>query len=233
MIMMEPIPKSTNDAMVDVVVDAVLFTVDDESLKVLLITRERDPFKGIRALPGVFVHNGETLAAAALRALKTKVCAGYIITAPYMEQLYTFGDPGRDPRGRIISVTYLCIARIESIPVLVPGAGWFAVNELPLLAFDHDAIVRYAIQRLRWKIEYSTAAFALLSLEFTIANIQAIYEAILGQKFDTANFRKRILARNILTETGSVEVISDEHRVHRPAKLYFLDKKVGDIISIF
>jgi 8-oxo-dGTP diphosphatase len=215
-----------------IAVDALLFTVDAGKLKVLLIVRDHDPFAGSRAIPGVFVHENERLEDAAARVLRDK---GGITSIPYMEQLYTFGDPGRDPRGRVISVAYFSLASIENVHVTetTSRAGWIDMNDLPPLAFDHAGVLRYALQRLRWKIEYSTVAFALLPGEFTIANIQSIYEAILGRKLDSGNFWRRIIARDMLVETGRVESIPDSRRTHRPGKLYRLGREIGEIVPIF
>ncbi len=199
-----------------VTVDIVLFTFTEGELRVLLIKRRRDPFAGHWALPGGFVNENEPLEQAAARELQEETG----IQGIYLEQLYTFGDPGRDPRGWVISVAYFGIVSADQARRVHAGddagdAFWFNVYHLPPLAFDHERIIRYALQRLRYKLEYTGLGFLLLPESFTLSQLQAVYEVVLQEKLDKRNFRKKILNMNILEETGQLR-----HGDHRPAKLY-------------
>ena len=216
----------------DVAVDTVIFTIDAGTLKVLLIVRDHDPFTGMHAIPGAFVLINERLDEAASRVLRDK---GGMARISYMEQLYTFGEPNRDPRGRVIGISYLAIVNAGSVHIseTISRASWFDVNDLPPLAFDHADILKYAVQRLQWKIEYTTAAFAFLPEEFPLSSVKHVYETILGKEFNKGNFWHRMLAREMLRETGRVEDIPESRRVHRPGKLYRLNRNIGDIIPIF
>ncbi|HID35604.1 MAG TPA: NUDIX hydrolase [Anaerolineae bacterium] len=199
-----------------VTVDIVLFTFAEEALRVLLIKRKKEPFAAHWALPGGFVNENERLEDAAARELYEE--AG--VKGIYLEQLYTFGDPGRDPRGWVISVVYFGIISADQARKVHAGddagdAAWFNVYRLPPLAFDHDRIIRYALQRLRYKLEYTGLGFLLLPESFTLSQLQTVYEIVLREKLDKRNFRKKILSMNIIEETGQMR-----HGDHRPAKLY-------------
>ena len=208
-----------------ITVDVVIFTLRGNDLQVLLVQRKLPPFEGRWAIPGGFVGEAESLEAAARRELEEE--AG--VRDMYMEQLYTFGEPRRDPRGRVITVTYLALA---SSPLAVQAgtdasdARWWSVYHLPAkLAFDHDKILKYALQRLRYKLEYTAAGFQLLPPTFTLTEIQKAYETILGEPLDKRNFRRRILEAAILQEAG---MISESRG--RPAKLYrFRDDAVAEV----
>jgi 8-oxo-dGTP diphosphatase len=138
----------------------------------------------------------------------------------YLEQLYTFGEPQRDPRDRIVTVAYFALIPADA-PIRSEGgsdarqAGWFPVEELPKLAFDHSQIIAYALRRLRYKLEYSAAGFELLPEEFTLTEIQYTYEMILGEKLDKRNFRRRILEAGIIESTAHMRGGDG-----RPARLY-------------
>jgi len=216
-----------------VAVDTVAFTIVDGKLKVLLIVRDHEPFTGAYAIPGVFVGDAEPLEEAAARVLRDK--GGLANATQYIEQLYTFGLPGRDPRGRVISVSYISLVHAPNAVISgTPSrAAWFDVKEIPRLPFDHDGIVKYAIQRLKWRVEYTTAAFAFLPGEFTIASIRSAYEAILDKKFDKSNFWKKMTSIGIVEDTGRVEEMIRRDNFHRPGKLYRLTKPVGAMIDIF
>ncbi len=199
-----------------VTVDIVLFTFSPGELRVLLIKRNREPFKNHWALPGGFVNENEKLEDAAARELFEETGLKDI----YLEQLYTFGDPGRDPRGWTISVAYFAIVSTDLSNKIHAGddagdAVWFDVYHLPPLAFDHERIVRYALQRLRYKLEYTGLGFLLLPEEFTLSQLQSVYEIVLQEKLDKRNFRKKILSLDVIEETGKLR-----HGDHRPAKLY-------------
>ncbi len=210
-----------------VTVDIVIFTVQNNDLKVLLVKRDIEPFKGMWAIPGGFVKIDESLEEAAKRELQEETGLKNV----YLEQLYTFGDPQRDPRGRIITISYIALVNSENIKLKattdVSEAQWFSVKKLPLVAFDHKKILEYALKRLRWKFEYTTIAFSLLPKEFTIGQIQKIYEIIFDKKFDKRNFAKKLLSLEILEEEKIKRGVS-----HRPPMLYSLKKNIGEIVEI-
>ncbi len=199
-----------------VTVDIVIFTLRDEELKLLLIKRAGKPFKGKWALPGGFVQLDESLEDAARRELQeeTGVCG------VFLEQLYTYGSPDRDPRERVITVAYYALIPSDRIEIRAASdaeaVGWFAMDELPKLAFDHDEILTMAHERLVAKLDYSTLAFQFMPGEFTLTQLQQVYQTILQQEIDKRNFRKWILALECIEETGSVR----RDGPHRPAKLY-------------
>jgi len=205
-------------------VDVVIFTLREDDLQALLVQRKNPPFEGRWAIPGGFVEEDESLEVAARRELAEETGVRDV----YLEQLYTFGDPGRDPRGRVITVAYLAL--VPSPLTVEAGsdasdARWWSVYQLPLrLAFDHDKILSYALQRLRYKLEYTAAGFQLLPPTFTLTEIQQGYEIVLGEPLDKRNFRRRILEAGILEEAGQ----ASQGR-GRPARLYrFRDDGVAE-----
>ena len=199
-----------------VTVDVVIFSLRDSDLKVLLIRRAAPPFKGKWAIPGGYVHPDEALDAAALRELGEETG----LLDVYLEQLYTFGAPKRDPRGRVITVAYFALVS-DDVTVRAGDdaaeAAWHSVHDLPDLAFDHDEILSYALQRLRYKLEYTAVGFELLPNEFTLTELQTAYEIVLGEKLDKRNFRRRILEAGILAETSKYR---EGEGQGRPAQLY-------------
>lgn len=208
--------------------DVAIFTIRERRLKSLLVRRRGEPFQGKWALPGGFVDISENLRQCAERALAEETG----VSGVYLEQLYTFGDPQRDPRERIITVAYYAL--IPSDQIQLPAATdvaaveWFAMDELPALAFDHDKILTKAKQRLASKLDYSTLAFQFMPKEFTLSELQEVYEIILEEEVDKRNFRKWVLALESIEETG---VVRREGR-HRPAKLYRMkDPNKVDIIK--
>ncbi len=184
-----------------VTVDLVVFGYQNRKLSLLLIERGLPPFKGMWALPGGFVRENESVDEAARRELLEESGLGDV----YLEQLYTFGDPKRDPRGRVISVSYYALVKPENHRLLANTdavkARWFSVDELPPVAFDHQDIIALAHRRLRGKIRYEPIGFELLPKLFTLTQLQDIYETILGEELDKRNFRKKILSFEILKET--------------------------------
>jgi 8-oxo-dGTP diphosphatase len=202
-------------------VDCVVFGLDQTDLKVLLIQRRLEPFQHTWALPGGFVRVDETLDVAARRELAEE--AG--VTDVYLEQLYTFGELDRDPRERVVTVAYYALAKLGDHRIRAAtdamGVGWFALDDLPRLAFDHASIVAAARERLRGKVRYAPIGFELLPARFTLTQLQRLYEIVLGNELDKRNFRKKILAMDLLVETDQVE----QGVRHRAARLYRFDKK--------
>ena len=200
---------------IQMTVDIVVFTVHEHKLRVLLIKRGISPFKDQYALPGGFVLSKETLDAAAFRELREETGTEDV----YLEQLYTFGDPKRDPRGRVVTVAYYALVPAGKSPLRAgtdaASAGWFPVAELPPLAFDHGNIIDYAVTRLRNKLEYSTVGFELLPKKFTLTALQLLHEAILGIALDKRNFRRKILSSGLLAASKEMEITG-----RKPARLY-------------
>ncbi len=210
-----------------VTVDIILFTFHDGQLKVLLIRRKHPPYAGKWALPGGFVQIDEDLEDAALRELSEETNVNDI----YLEQLYTFGEPGRDPRGRVITVAYFALLSTDqAMSYQVHGATdadiamWWSVYKLPDLAFDHARVLHYALQRLRWKLEWTALGFLLLPSEFTLSELQRVYETVLNEPLDKRNFRRKMLAADVLEETGNLR-----EGDHRPAKLYRFTAKAIEL----
>jgi 8-oxo-dGTP diphosphatase len=199
-----------------VTVDMVIFTIRDQQLKLLLVRRAGEPYRGKWALPGGFVQMEEGLDEAARRELEEETG----VTGVYLEQLYTFGRPDRDPRERVITVAYYALVPSDKLQLRAAtdaeAVGWFSMDELPSLAFDHAEIVNMAHQRLVAKLDYSTIAFAFMPEKFTLSELQEVYEIILQQEMDKRNFRKWVLALEQIEET------TEERRggIHRPARLY-------------
>jgi 8-oxo-dGTP diphosphatase len=199
-----------------VTVDIVTFSLQKNHLQVLLVQRGENPFKGMWALPGGFVGIEESLEAAAARELEEETG----VQNTYLEQLYTYGDPHRDPRGRVITVAYFALIPSDA-PFRYEGgtdvsqARWFREDQLPELAFDHAEIIEYAVRRLRYKLEYSAVGFELLPESFTLSQLQYTYELILGEKLDKRNFRRRILEAGIIEATPHLKTGEG-----RPARLY-------------
>lgn len=203
-----------------VTVDCVVFGVDDEDLKVLLVQRDVAPFVGQWALPGGFVRLDESLEDAARRELAEETGLDRV----FLEQLFTFGDPGRDPRERVITVAYYALVNIRDHRVRAAtdarNAAWFAITDLPSLAFDHDRILEAARERLRGKLSYQPIGFELLPRKFTLSQLQHLYETILESPIDKRNFRRKILGTGLLRETDEIE----QDVAHRAARLYSFDE---------
>lgn len=208
-------------------VDCVVFGFDEGDLKVLLIERDAPPFAGSWALPGGFVKLDESLDDAARRELSEETG----LTKVYLEQLYTFGDPGRDPRGRVVSVSYYALVRLseEGLHASTDArqAAWFRVSALPPLAFDHAQVLAVGLARLKAKVRYQPVGFELLPPKFTLSELQHLYETVLERPLDKRNFRKKILAMDLLvplaeTQTGVA---------HRAARLYRFDAKRYELLA--
>jgi 8-oxo-dGTP diphosphatase len=227
--------RATAAADVAVAVDVAVFTVLGDALSVLLVQARNGPFAGWWALPGGRVSAGETLDQTASRELGEQTGVRDI----YLEQLYTFGSPGRDPQSHVVSVAYVALifhgGRFQNGgPLQGPGPGrkysqvvWRPVAKLPPLAYDHATVVRRAVARLRAKLEYTNLVYTLLPRSFTLGELQAMYEAILGRRLDRRNFRKKILSTGLLRPLGSVR-----RGPHRPAALHAFRRRRPMVISI-
>jgi 8-oxo-dGTP diphosphatase len=204
-------------------VDCVLFGLDfpEETLQVMLIERDLKPYAGMWAIPGGFAQKKETLAQAAMRELKEETG----IRNVYLEQLYTFGDPKRDPRGWVVSVAYYALVAPDKYTIKAATdarqAAWFPVNKLPPLAFDHSEIINMALERVRGKLSYAPIGFELLPQKFTIKQLQKLYEIVLGTQLDNRNFRKKIFSMNILRELDETQ----KGVPHRAARYYKFDER--------
>lgn len=197
---------------VAVAVDVVTFTLDDEGrlLVVLSPPRRREPYRGEWALPGRRVRDDEDLETAARAVLREFAGLG---RPRHLEQLASFGAPERDPRGRVVSVSYLALLP-QTAPLDV-GATWTRVADVPPLAFDHEEILEVGVARLRARLAYSTIAYGLLPDAFTLSELQAVYEAVLDRPLDKRNFRRRVTTLGLVTEAQG-----RRHGPHRPAQLY-------------
>ena len=201
--------------------DCVIFGFDGGELKLLLIEREKEPFKNKWSLPGGFIFIEESTEECAKRLLFEK--AG--IKNVFIEQLYTFSEVNRDPRERIISVTYYALIAKEQFEPIAGRdtikAEWFELSKLPKLAFDHNKIVKVAFERLKGKVSYQPIGFELLEDKFTLPQLQALYEAILETSIDKRNFRKKILGMGLLKALDEKE----KNVPHKAARFYSFDKK--------
>jgi 8-oxo-dGTP diphosphatase len=197
-------------------VDCVVFGLDVEGLKILLIRRGLEPFRNRWALPGGFVRIDESIDDAARRELREETGLENV----FLEQLYTFGKLGRDPRERVVTVAYYALVNLADHGVQAASdadsAAWFDVRDLPKLPFDHEELVEKALERLKGKVRYQPIGFELLRPKFTLSQLQGMYETILERRLDKRNFRKKVLLLDILEETDDLE----EDVAHRAARLY-------------
>jgi ADP-ribose pyrophosphatase YjhB (NUDIX family) len=210
-----------------VTADIVIFTIRDRKLKILLVRRAGEPYRGAWALPGGFVEPNEALDQAAARELEEETG----VTGVFLEQLYTFGEPNRDPRERVVTVAYYALIPSDRLRLQAAddaeAVGWFAMDDLPTLAFDHADIVAMAHKRLVAKLDYSTIAFAFMPAKFTLTALQEVYEIIRQEAIDKRNFRKWALSLKQIQETKEKRRVG----IHRPAKLYRL-KRPGTVAII-
>lgn len=200
----------------EITVDTVILTIKNGNLKVLLVKRDNEPFKGKWAIPGGYVRMSEDLDAAAMRVLKEKTNVDNI----YLEQLYTFGDPLRHPVSRVITCAYFALIRSEDIEVIsAENVAWHKVSDLPALAFDHKEIIQYSLKRTRERLEMCPVAYQLLNEKFTLTEMQKAYELIMGKKLDKRNFRKKVIQTEGLRELDEFSKSTSK----RPARLYTFD----------
>lgn len=216
-----PIPYSYEYPRPALTVDCVVFGLDDEELKVMLIKRALAPFAGKWALPGGFVRIDEALEEAARRELEEETGLENV----FLEQLYTFGAVDRDPRERVVSVAYYALVnrRDHSVHAATDAAdaAWFGVHDVPSLAFDHADILRVALERLRGKLRCQPIGFELLPKKFSLSQLQRLYELVLERELDKRKFRKRVLAMDLLVELDEAE----QGVAHRAARLYRFDER--------
>src|SRR6266436_3789129 len=202
-------------------VDCVVFGFDEGELKVLLIERGLEPFKGRWALPGGFVRVDETLDDAARRELEEE--AG--LKNVFLEQLYTFGEVERDPRERVVSAAYYALVKLSEHSAKAAtdaaNARWFSLARVPRLAFDHGEVLTMAVERLKGKVKYQPIGFELLPPKFTLSQLQHLYEAVLGTGLDKRNFRKKVLSFGLLLPLQETWM----HGRHRPARLFRFNTK--------
>ncbi len=206
--------------------DTVIFTVTDGRLKTLLIQMKKSPFEGFWASPGGLVQPEESIDQAANRILKEK--AG--IENVYLEQLYTFGDINRDPFGRVVSVAYFALIADKGLHLKTStdysNVAWFDIEALPKLAYDHAEIIQTAVKRLQSKLEYTNIAYSLLPKEFTLSQLQEIYEIIIQKPLDKRNFRKKILSLKLVKQLAKKKTGA----ANRPAQLFsFLSSSLQEI----
>ncbi|MCF7981956.1 MAG: NUDIX hydrolase [Pseudomonadales bacterium] len=209
-------------------VDCVVFGLDQDDLKVLLIQRGLEPFAGQWALPGGFVRIDESPEASARRELQEETGVRDV----FLEQLYTFGEPSRDPREHVISIAHYALVNLDDHEIRAATdarqAGWFAIDDVPTLAFDHGTILKMAHDRLCGKVRYQPIGFELLPDKFALRQLQNLYEKVLDRQIDKRNFRKKILSMGILQELDEVETDVS----HRAARLYRFDKgKYNDMFK--
>jgi 8-oxo-dGTP diphosphatase len=202
-------------------VDCVIFGLDDEGLKVLLIERAREPFAGQWAFPGGFIDVGETPEQAAERELEEETG----LAGVHLEQLHTFGEPDRDPREHVVSVVHYALVNVRGRRIRAADdardVGWFPVLRPPSLAFDHDKILGMAHQRLQEKGRRQPIGLELLPREFTLSQLLRLYEAILGRQLDKRRFRRRMWKTDLLVQTSQ----SETRAGGRAARLYRFDRK--------
>lgn len=209
---------------IKVAVDAIVFGYSkQDGVSVLLIQRKYEPFKNSWAIPGGFVSDNESLEEAVHRELMEETG----IEVNYLEQLYTFGEPDRDPRQRVISVAYFGLVKSAQFQQLkastdAEDARWFSIKKLPVLAFDHKQILQIAIERLRVKVRYQPIGFELLDKKFPFSDLEKLYAALLDKELNRRNFSKKILSFEFLEETGE---LSKSEGKGRPSKMYQFNQK--------
>ncbi|MEF2175363.1 MAG: NUDIX domain-containing protein [Candidatus Absconditabacteria bacterium] len=209
-------------------VDTLIFTIMNGKLQILLIKRLIPPFENMWALPGGFIKDNEN----AIQAAKRELVEETNVKNEYLEQLYTFSSVDRDPRGRVVTIAYLALVNANNITLKAGSDAkevkFFPIDKLPKLAFDHKEIVKYGIERLKYKLEYTNIAQYLLADKFIFSDLQEVYEIVFMQKFDPRNFRKKIEKIDIIQETGEMQIGVK----HRPGKLFEFKNKKLEFVEI-
>lgn len=208
--------KHPSAQQIKVAADATIFTVKDGQLHVLLIQMKKVPFTGSWAMPGGLLTDDETSRETVTRILREQTG----VKNAYLEQLATFDEPKRDTFGRVVSIAYYALVPWEHVSLKTTekymDVRWWPVAKPPKLAYDHSPMLKAAVERVQAKLEYTNVAWSLLPVEFTLTNLRETYEAILGHDIDKRNFIKKVLALDMLEETGKREMNAS----HRPGALY-------------
>ena len=207
--------------------DLVIFTLHQKTLCCLLVEVKEGPFARRWAFPGGLVGAGESLEEAARREVKERTG----LKSVYLEQLYTFGGPERDPGMRVVSVSYLALVPHRKVKLAASerygNIRWFPINRVPSLAYDHKQVARLAVERLRAKLQYTNVVFSLLPAEFTLGELQEVYETILRRPLDRRNFRKKIISLGLLKPLRKVR-----QGPHRPASLYAFKRRRPMVVEM-
>lgn len=210
-----------------VTTDCVIFGFDNGELKILLVERGIEPFKGRWALPGGFMQMDENTEQCARRELFEETGVENL----FIEQLFTFSDVDRDPRGRVVTISYYALIKLSDYKIQAGddarNARWFPLSQVPSLAFDHDRILRVALNRLRGKIRYQPIGFELLPEKFTMPELQTLYETVLEVKLDRRNFRKKIADTGLLIDHNE----SMKGVPHKGARYFSFDRKKYNELS--
>jgi len=219
--------RSSRAARPKVAVDTVLFAIEGGRLRTYLVQLREGPVSGRWAFAGGLVRIGEMLDEAARRELKASTGIG----DAYLEQLFTFGGPSRDPRAHVVSVAYMALiadpAMASAPGSKYLGGRWFEVSALPELAYDHAVMADYALKRLKARLEYTNIACNLLPETFTFAELETLYARILERPIDRRNFRRRILSMGILRQLPAVR-----RGAHRPAALYSFARRSTQVVEM-
>jgi len=210
--------KIQNSLRVSVEVNNVIFSFHEKALKILLLKRSEDPFAGKWELPGCLVEEQKTLEETAINILKQK--AG--ISSAFLNQLGFFSNPDRDPRERVIANSFIALIKYMDVGLNNDGdhLSWFAYTELPPIAFDHDAIIQMALEEMKFKLRFQPIGFELLPEDFTLTQLQRLYESVLEKPLDKRNFRKKILSLDLLAQSKDMKAEAEK----RAATLYRFDK---------
>ncbi len=221
-------PKHPDSQDIKVAADAVIFTVREGKLQVLLIGMKKVPYVGAWAVPGGLIGEEETAEACARRILREQTG----VADAYLEQLAAFDAPNRDALGRVVSVAYVALMPSDDVELTTTekyaDVRWWPVARLPKLAYDHKDVIGVALTRIRAKLAYTNVAWSLLPKEFPLSDLQSVYETILGRVMDKRNFRKKLLALDIVEPTGKLA----RGGAHRPAELYRFRRRTLEHVDV-
>ena len=218
----------TSEQNIKVAVDAAIFSIKDGQLHVLLIQMNKTPFENMWALPGGLIDENETSLESATRILKAQTG----VTDIFLEQLMTFDSTNRDPAGRVVSIAHYALMPDIAIELKTTDkykdVKWWPIKKMPKLAYDHTNIIKEGHNRIAGKIQYTNIVWSLLPKDFTLTELQHVYEIILDKKLDKRNFRKRIQALDLIKETGKIR----SGMAHRPAALYQFKHRKLEYVQI-